>query len=583
MGTIRRVLVANRGEIALRIIRACHELRLEAVAVYSSTEADADHVQAADDAFALPPFESLAYLNIDAIVEIALRSGANAVHPGYGFLAENAAFARAVEAAGLIFIGPPAESIEQMGDKIAARAIAIKAGIQPVPGTTEPIPDAESAIVWANQHGYPVAIKASGGGGGRGFRVAHAERDVPTAFEGSRGEAERYFVNPNVYLERYLLQPRHIEVQVFADAHGHVVAFPERDCSIQRRHQKLIEESPSPAVSPELRDRLGQAAVDLTRSVDYRGAGTIEFLLDESGEFYFLEMNTRIQVEHTITEMVTGIDLVKEQIRVADGQPLSFTENEIVARGWAFEARINAEDAGHHFAPFSGRITRYEEPAGFGVRVDAALGEGGAVAPEFDSLIAKLVVWGRDRDEALARLRRTLHDFKIEGVPTTIPFHLNVVDHEAFVAGRASTTFITDYPDVLPDAQAVVAATGDEMREPKALIVEVNGRRFDVAVRGGSQSPESGVSPRSRKKRDRRDREHATHNGNDLISSVQGTVIRIAVEQGAAVETGDLICVVEAMKMENELTSHRSGTVTELSVDVGSSIKIGGPVAVISD
>lgn len=582
-GNIRRVLIANRGEIALRIVRACRELGIETVAIYSSSESNAEHVRAADDAWVLPPFDSLAYLNVEGIVEIAVRSRVDAVHPGYGFLAENASFARAVEGAGLIFIGPPAESIEQMGDKIAARKIAIGAGIQPVPGTIAPISDLNEAITWADTHGYPVAVKASGGGGGRGFRVAATAEELSDAYQGSRGEAERYFANPDVYLERYLEHPRHIEVQIFADAHGVVLAFPERDCSIQRRHQKLIEESPSPAVDPDLRMRLGQAAVELTRAVDYRGAGTIEFLLDQHGEFYFLEMNTRIQVEHTISEMVTGIDLVKEQIRVANGLPLSFDQDDLQPNGWAIEARINAEDAGRNFAPVSGVVTTYREPTGFGVRIDAALREGGSVAPEFDSLIAKLVVWGRDRDEALSRLRRTLDEYVIEGVPTTIPFHVNVAGHPEFEMGNASTTFIVDYPEVIPSPQPdLVAQTADDPMQ-KSLVVEVNGRRFDVSVAGDSVSTaRSGTSPRN-PRRDRLDRAKTVQSGNVLISPVQGTVIRVAAELGSIVSTGDLICVVEAMKMENELTAHRAGTITDLYPEVGSSIKIGATIAVISD
>jgi acetyl-CoA/propionyl-CoA carboxylase biotin carboxyl carrier protein len=582
---IRRILVANRGEIALRVIRACHEMDIEAIAVYAAAEANATHVLAADDAYVLPEFTSIPYLNGEGIIDIARRARADAIHPGYGFLAENAGFARAVESAGMRFVGPTATAIEAMGDKIAARKIAIEAGIPPVPGTTEPVPDAASAGEWAVRYGFPVAIKASGGGGGRGFRVARAPGELVSAFEGSRGEAARYFSNPDVYVERYLEHPRHIEVQVFADAHGNVVAFPERDCSVQRRHQKLIEESPSPAVSPELRARLAEAATALTKAVDYRGAGTIEFLLDESGEFYFLEMNTRIQVEHTITEMVTGIDLVREQIRVAEGRFLSFSAADVTPRGWSFEARINAEDAGRQFAPSSGTITTYREPAGFGVRVDAALREGGEVSPEFDSLIAKLVVWGRDRDEALSRLRRTLREFRIEGVPTTISFHLQVASHPEFVAGRASTTFVTDFPDVLPPPAPPRSQDGivDKPLERKTLTVEVAGRRFEVSVLGNDTTGNGPATTRNVTRRGRRERSAMTHSGNDLVSPVHGNVVRVAVEQDQSVEPGDLICVVEAMKMENELTAHKAGTVTELKVKVGDSLKIGATVAVIAD
>jgi acetyl-CoA/propionyl-CoA carboxylase biotin carboxyl carrier protein len=506
------------------------------------------------------------------------------VHPGYGFLAENAAFAQAVLDAGLIFIGPPAAAIEAMGDKIAARKVAIAAGIAPVPGTTAPVEDAAAAVEWASEHGYPVAVKASGGGGGRGFRVARTATELPEAFAGSRGEAERYFANPDVYLERYLEHPRHIEIQVFADAAGSVVAFPERDCSIQRRHQKLIEESPSPAVTPELRARLGAAAIALTQAVDYMGAGTIEFLLDADGGFYFLEMNTRIQVEHTITEMVTGVDLVREQIRVATGLPLSFTQDDLTPRGWAFEARINAEDAGRNFAPVSGPVTTYHAPDGFGVRVDAALGAGDEVSPQFDSLIAKLVVWGRDRDEALSRLRRTLKDFVVEGVPTTIPFHQRVAEHPAFIAGEATTTFLADYPDVLPPpAPAVSDDEAQRVDARSTLVMEVNGRRFDVVVVGNGAGSNDSRPERKRTRHRARSSPEAAATGAALISPVQGTVVRVTVEQGTQVAAGDVICVVEAMKMENELTAHRAGVVEELRVKAGGSVKIGEVIATIGE
>jgi len=584
MGQIRRILVANRGEIALRIIRACHELDIVAVAVYAESEASAQHVQAADEAYRLPESTVLPYLNIDAIVGIAQQAHVDAVHPGYGFLAENASFARAVQAAGLIFIGPSPEAIEAMGDKIAARKVAIDAGISPVPGTTEPVSGADAAIAWAETHGYPVAVKASGGGGGRGFRVARTAEELPGAFAGSRGEAERYFANPEVYLERYLEHPRHVEIQVFADARGTVVALPERDCSIQRRHQKLVEESPSPAVDPALRERFREAATALTRAVDYLGAGTVEFLLDADGSFYFLEMNTRIQVEHTITEMVTGIDLVREQILVAEGHPLSFSAEDVQPQGWAFEARINAEDAGRDFAPVSGPVTAFRAPVGFGVRIDAALGAGDEVSPLFDSMIAKLVVWGRDRDEALARLRRTLKDFTIEGIPTTIPFHLNVVQHPVFVQGGATTTFLAEYPDVLPPPAEPVAGAGAQAESPArtSMVMEVNGRRFDVSIIGDVAAA-NGSRPK-RKAGTRRERAATTvQAGADLVSPVQGTVVRVQVEPGQTVTAGDVVCVIEAMKMENEVTAHRDGVITGIGVQQGGSVRIGEVIASIGE
>ncbi|HVL24006.1 MAG TPA: biotin carboxylase N-terminal domain-containing protein [Thermomicrobiales bacterium] len=585
-GNIRRVLVANRGEIAIRIMRACREMGIASVAVYGDGEERAPHVRYADDAWRIPDGPGLPYLRIEGLIDVAKRAGADAVHPGYGFLAENAAFARATVEAGLVFIGPPAEAIAAMGNKVEARRIATGAGVSPVPGTPGPVASAEEARAWADAHGYPVAVKASGGGGGRGFRVARDASEIEAAFAGSRGEAERYFANPEVYLERYLEQPRHIEVQVFADAHGGVVAFPERDCSIQRRHQKLVEESPSPAVDAALRERFQAATGALVRAVDYRGAGTVEYLLDRGGEFFFLEMNTRIQVEHTITEMVTGIDLIREQIRVASGAPLSFGAADVTPRGWAIECRINAEDASRQFAPVAGTITRDREPAGFGVRVDGALREGDQILPAYDSMIAKLIVWGRDRDEAISRMRRALADYEIGGVPTTIPFHQRVMAHPAFVAGEATTTFLVDHPDVLEIAAAsqeeASAAADGAVDERTRLIVEVGGRRFDVAVAGlASVATTNG---RSRAKRSGRPRAaSAAAAGNALVSPIQGTVLRVAVEPGQAVAAGDLICVVEAMKMENELTAHRDGVVTEVGVAAGGTVQIGTVVATIED
>lgn len=589
---IRRVLVANRGEIAVRVFRACREMGISTVAIYGAGEESASHVIYADDAYRLPDTGGLPYLDIEGVLEIARRTGADAIHPGYGFLAEHAQFAVAVQEAALRFIGPTAQHIATMGDKIAARKVAIDSGIQPVPGSTDPVNDVDSAIEWAREHGYPVAIKASGGGGGRGFRVARRESEMADAFAGSSGEAERYFSNPAVYLERYLERPRHIEVQVFGDQHGNVVAFAERDCSIQRRHQKLVEESPSPAVDDKLREELRNATVTLARAVGYVGAGTVEYLLDASGEFFFLEMNTRIQVEHTITEMVTGIDLVKEQIRVANGEPLSFSDLDVEPHGWALECRINAEDPGRGFAPVPGVITRYREPVGFGVRVDGAVIEGDQIRPEYDSLIAKLVTWGRDREETLDRMRRALADFVAEGTPTTIGFHRRLLEHPSFRKGDVSTTFLTDYPEILAEpelGQPVTAAEqdSDSSAKPIDLVVEVNGRRFRTVVHG---LPDPGRRPRGTRnpRAARTARRHgvatasAAATGEALVSPVQGTVVRIAVEEGQRVEEGDLVCVVEGMKMENELTAHRAGVVERLNARQGLTVAIGAIVATIA-
>jgi len=587
---IRRVLVANRGEIAVRVFRACRELGVSTVAIYGAGEESASHVRYADDAFRLPDGVGLSYLNMDAVLEIGRRAGVDAVHPGYGFLAENTGFAEAVRGAGWRFIGPSAEHIEAMGDKVRARDVAARAGIQPVPGTGGPVKDVEQATAWAAEHGYPVAVKASGGGGGRGFRVARGEAEMADAFAGSSGEAERYFSNPDVYLERYLERPRHIEVQVFGDLHGNVVAFGERDCSVQRRHQKLVEETPSPAVDGRLRQDLREATKTLALSVGYLGAGTVEYLLDTSGRFYFLEMNTRIQVEHTITEMVTGIDLVKEQIRVASGEPLSFASDDVDARGWALECRINAEEPKRDFAPVPGTITRYREPGGFGIRVDSAVIEGDQIRPEYDSLIAKLVTWGRDREEAIARMERALADFVAEGTPTTIGFHRRLMAHPSFRAGDVSTTFLTDFPELVRDGDSNgpdswSESGGATRQEPIDLLVEVNGRRFQTVIHG---LPQSGVQPAVPGRRPRPRQHHgaggraARAMGETLLSPIQGTVLRVAVEEGQSVEAGDLICVIEAMKMENELTAHRAGVIEQLKVDQGQTVTIGTVVALIT-
>ena len=591
--TIERLLIANRGEIALRVARACRELGIHAIAVYGDGEEDAPHVRYADDAYRLPaqPGDAgLPYLNIEALIDVARRAGADAVHPGYGFLAENAAFARACADAGLTFVGPSPSAIAAMGDKVKARRIAMGAGVQPVPGTDDPIASLEEAQAWAADHGYPVAVKASAGGGGRGFRVAWRAGELAAAVEGSRGEAQRYFGNDDIYLERYLEQPRHVEVQLFADEYGSVVALGERDCSVQRRHQKLIEESPSPAVSSATRDELCAASERLARAVDYRGAGTVEYLLAADGSFYFLEMNTRIQVEHTVTEMVTGIDLVAEQLRVAMGTPLSFGPIRPPAHGWAMQCRINAEDAGRGFAPVPGRITRYQEPGGFGVRVDGAMEPGAAILPRYDSLIAKLVVWGRDRDEATARMLRALDDFTVEGVPTTIPFHRAALRHPAFRAGEATTTFITDHPEVVPqpsaapDAASADGANDDREDRALALRVEVEGRRFAVAVSGLPSLAADGerrAAPQRRRREQSRGGSGSSSSGDELTSPIQGTVLRLAVENGQSVARGDLICVVEAMKMENELTAHKDGVVSALAISTGDSVKIGAAVCSI--
>ncbi|GED56119.1 acetyl-CoA carboxylase biotin carboxylase subunit [Brevibacillus formosus] len=442
----QKVLIANRGEIAVRIIRACRELGIRTVAVYSEADREALHVKLADEAYCIGPKASKeSYLNIANIMSVATKVGADAIHPGYGFLAENADFAEICTACNITFIGPDPEAIVKMGDKSTAKDTMKTAGVPTVPGTEGLIEDVADAVVTANEIGYPVMVKATAGGGGRGMRVAVDDEDLEKAIRQAQNEAKTAFGNPGVYLEKFVEGPRHVEIQIMADKHGNAVYLGERDCSIQRRHQKLIEEAPSPALSEELRRQMGEAAVAAAKAVSYHGAGTVEFLLDKHGKFYFMEMNTRIQVEHPVTELVTGFDLIKEQLTVAAGQPLSFTQEDIKMDGWAIECRINAENPAKNFMPSPGRITEYLAPGGFGVRVDSAAYAGYSIPPYYDSMIAKLIVWGKDRNEAIDRMKRALGEFVIEGITTTIPFHLKVLEHEVFVSGHFDTKFLETY------------------------------------------------------------------------------------------------------------------------------------------
>lgn len=439
----KKVLVANRGEIAVRVIRACRELGIQTVAIFSEPDRDSLHVKLADEAYCVGPTASKqSYLNIPNIMAVATATGADAVHPGYGFLAENADFAEIVEACGITFIGPSASAIEQMGDKSVAKDTMKNANVPCVPGTDGLIEDEQQALAVAEEIGYPVIIKATAGGGGKGMRVANNAEELDKSIKMAQAEAETAFGNAGVYLEKFVEEPRHVEIQVMADKHGNAVYVGERDCSIQRRHQKLIEEAPSPALSVELRQQMGQAAVAAALAVNYSGAGTVEFLLDKHGRFYFMEMNTRIQVEHPVTEMITGIDLIKEQIRVAAGQPLSFTQEDVLLDGWAIECRVNAEDPDKNFMPCPGTINTYLPPGGFGVRVDSAAYNGYKVSPFYDSMIAKLIVWAPTRIEAIQRMIRALEEFQIEGIKTTIPFHLKVLRHNAFIEGDFTTKFL---------------------------------------------------------------------------------------------------------------------------------------------
>src|SRR5919112_441680 len=578
---IRTLLVANRGEIAVRVIRAAHDLGLRAVAVYGEGEHEAMHVRLADEAWRIPSAAPIPYLDISAVIEIARRSGADAIHPGYGFLAENPEFAQATAEAGIVFVGPPTEAIAAMGDKIEARRIAAAAGVPVVPGSDGPVDSPGDALAWGAEHGYPVAVKASGGGGGRGFRVARGTGAMEAAFLGASGEAARSFANPEVYLERYLDDPRHIEVQLMADDHGGIIAIGDRDCSVQRRHQKLIEEAPAPAIPHGTRKAMADAAIALAQAVAYRGAGTVEFLLDANGQFAFLEMNTRIQVEHPVTEMTTGIDLVREQILLAGGAPLSFAVEDVVPRGHAIECRVNAEDPGKGFAPVPGTITRFQPPAGMGVRVDSAAECGSRIHPAYDSLIAKVVAWGRDRGEATARMRRALLELDVSGVPTTREFHLRLLDHPEWQHGAATTTFLDRFPEVLPAPAEpfLTAELGDGT--PFEVVAEVDGRRFEVRVHGDAKPAFSAV-PLPRPKAPSKPEADRSGDDTHLRSPIQGTVVRIAVGQGDWVERGQTVCVVEAMKMENDVTAHRAGVLTTVAATPGMAVRVGDPIAEIT-
>ncbi|MBA3263159.1 MAG: acetyl-CoA carboxylase biotin carboxylase subunit [Thermoleophilaceae bacterium] len=585
-----KVLVANRGEIAIRVMRTLDELGVASVAVYSEPDRDAPHVRRAGDAYLLgpgPPAES--YLNVDKILEVAHQAGAEAIHPGYGFLAENAAFARACEKAGIVFIGPPAGAIDAMGSKTKAREIMRDAGVPIVPGTTDPVESVEDAKKVIDESiGYPVAIKAAGGGGGKGFRVAQAEDELEKAFEGASREGDKFFSDPTVYVERYLPDPRHVEVQILADGEGNVIHLFERDCSVQRRHQKLIEESPAPAVDPKLRERIGKIGTEAARAVGYRSAGTIEGLLAD-GEYFFLEMNTRVQVEHCVTEMVTGIDIVREQVKIAAGEPLAYAQKDVVLRGHAIECRINAEDASKNFAPAPGRIDSYREPAGPFTRIDSGAEEGYEVLPLYDPMIAKLIVWDVDREASTKRMLRALGEFEIGGLKTLIPFHQALLATEQWRNGETCRDLVEDKDWLKQLAFPAAEKGGEEAEETEETVerkyaVEVSGRRFDVKVIGAPQAANGAAPAGGVKKAPRRERKTGGGGGGvpgQLVSPIQGTVLKVAVKKGGQVEEGALICVIEAMKMENEITAPSSGTVEELGVSEGGSIATGDTIAVI--
>ncbi|HEV2902261.1 MAG TPA: acetyl-CoA carboxylase biotin carboxylase subunit [Gaiellaceae bacterium] len=587
MAGFSKVLVANRGEIAIRIFRTLRELGISPVAVYSEADRDSLHVRAADEAFLLgpgPPGES--YLVQERVVDAARRSGAEAIHPGYGFLAENATFARAVEDAGLVWIGPPPEAIDLMGSKVVARERMQAAGVPIIPGTTEPVSSADEVSALGDELGWPIAIKASAGGGGKGLKVVRSGDEVERAFESARREGEAYFSDPAVYVERYLEDPRHVEVQVLADAHGSVIHLGERDCTIQRRHQKLVEETPSPAVSEELRERIGQIAVDAARAVGYRSAGTIEGLLSKDGEYFFLEMNTRIQVEHTVTELVTGLDLIREQVLIAAGKPLWLRQEDVRLNGHAIECRINAEDPSNGFLPAPGRITGYREPGGPGVRVDSGVEAGSEVVALYDPLVAKLCVHGVDREHARRRMLRALGEFRIEGVTSLLGFHRALLEHPCFAQGETCHG-IVESEDLAQRAEQFshwatsVTATPDgtaATTRERVVSAELDGRRYELKL----HLPEP---PHAELVRRRRERVAAgAHHGaarDAVVSPMQGTVLAVEVADGDDVRPGQVLCVVEAMKMENEITAHRAGRVTELSVEAGQTVKTGQVICVV--
>jgi acetyl-CoA/propionyl-CoA carboxylase biotin carboxyl carrier protein len=585
MAPFSKVLVANRGEIAVRIFRTLRELGIGTVAVYSEVDRAALHVAVADEAYLLGPGPAAeSYLNQERVLAAAAQAGAEAVHPGYGFLAENASFARACEAAGLTWIGPPPEAIEVMGSKTAAREAMQAAGIPIVPGTTAPVESAVDVARLGDEIGWPIAIKASSGGGGKGLRVVAGPEEAERAFESARREGEAYFSDPAVYVERYIEDPRHVEVQVLADSHGTVISLGERDCTTQRRHQKLVEETPSPAVGPELRVRIGEIGVEATRAVGYRSAGTIEGLLDREGNYFFLEMNTRIQVEHTVTELVTGLDLVREQVLIAAGEPLSLSQDEVRLTGHALECRINAEDPANNFLPTPGRITSYREPSGPGVRVDSGVRAGSEVVGLYDPLVAKLVVHGVDREHARRRMVRALEEYEIGGITTLLGFHRALLEHPCFVAGETchgvvESQELADRGQELSHRTTTVAAASDGRLRERVTTVELDGRRFEVKAL--VPEPPYLELARRRRERSRSGGGRGAARG-AVVTPMQGTVLAVEVADGDEVAAGQVICVVEAMKMENEITADRDGIVQELSVAPGDAVSNGQVICVVA-
>jgi len=578
-----KVLIANRGEIAVRVIRACREMGVATVAVYSDLDRDALHTRLADEAYALGGRAAAeSYLNAEAILSVIDRSGADAVHPGYGFFSENADFARAVTGRGVAFIGPPPEAIEVMGDKISARLAAEQVGVHSVPGTTDFITDPDQVRAFGAEHGYPIAIKAAYGGGGRGMKVVADEAAIEEAIESAKREAMSYFARDEIYMEKYLTAPRHIEIQVLADAHGNAVYLGERDCSAQRRHQKLIEEAPAPDLPDEVRTAMGEAAVAVALGCGYTNAGTVEFLY-EDGVFHYLEMNTRLQVEHPVTELVTGLDLVEQQLLIASGQPLDFTQDDVTISGHAIEVRINAEDpSGGAFLPSPGRIDSLRVPDGFGIRFDGGYEAGDEISQYYDNLVGKLVIWGRDREVAIRRTLRALADFEIRGVATTIPADIAILEHSDFAAATHSTKWVEETLDLSNVSAAVQPSiTGDDEvpTTRRDISVEIDGRRFAVSMWIPEAAPSAGPSARTRAKR-------SGGGGGDsgngrVVVPMQGTIVKVLVAIGDKVDIGDTLCVLEAMKMENNVAADKAGRVSEMLVGPGDLVGAGDMVVVI--
>ncbi|MEV5300324.1 acetyl/propionyl/methylcrotonyl-CoA carboxylase subunit alpha [Amycolatopsis methanolica] len=589
-GPVTKILVANRGEIAVRVIRAAKDAGLASVAVYAEPDRDAPHVRLADEAFALGGTTAAeSYLVIDKLIDVAKRSGADSVHPGYGFLSENADFAQAVIDAGLTWIGPSPQAIRDLGDKVTARHIALKAGAPLVPGTKDPVGGAEEIIAFADEHGLPVAIKAAFGGGGRGLKVARTKEEIPELFESATREAVAAFGRGECFVERYLDKPRHVEAQVLADLHGNVVVVGTRDCSLQRRHQKLVEEAPAPFLTDEQRRTIHESAKAICKEAGYSGAGTVEYLVGLDGTISFLEVNTRLQVEHPVSEETAGVDLVREMFRIAKGEKLRFTEDP-EPRGHSIEFRINGEDAGRNFLPAPGTVTKLVFPEGPGVRVDSGVVTGSVIGGQFDSMLAKVIVTGTDRQNALERSRRALDEMVVEGMATVLPFHRVIVRDPAFVGDEDCFSVHTRWIETEFDNQIepfTAAAEAEEDAEPRqTVVVEVGGRRLEVSLPGDlalASGGGKGGGAAKAKPRKRGGGTKAAASGDTVAAPMQGTIVKVAVEDGQQVEAGELLVVLEAMKMENPVTAHKSGTVTGLSVEVGAAVTQGASLLEIKD